>query len=419
MLYGTTKIYVTDLDVLPVKMTTHHIIYMEKEYDDDLNFFIQKHYNEIRNHFKERKFEFCYFPRMTESELRNFVKEEYLPNGNLPLSSMALKSTLMYDCQPTSDKRQSHIQRPSLFFCTRDPLREPYQNAIYRMLSLDMSSQWYVKNDFSNLLNDICNYLARDPDMEYDSEEETERLYMDPEFLVSLPEPDFDNYDQDEMDRELALDLEEGSLRHDISKLRETTEEIVRQMNFLGNDSIYKYELIRKCKDDLEGYPFLHILKDLTIIIDDVEEAIQIDLDPIHKAIYFLFLLHPDGMELKHMNRYEEELKNIYKLFKPKFSSKTDKKANNTINILFNPEETNKSRLEETNKTEKEPLRSDQLSYISQRLSRIRKNFKKAIGNEIIASAYSIEEDSDNKDIHRIAVAKYGCLGIENIRVHL
>lgn len=421
MSYGTTKIYVTDLDVLPVKMTTHHIIYMEKEYDDDLNFFIQKHYHEIRNHFKERKFEFCYFPRMTESELRNFVKEEYFPKGILPLSSMALRSTLLYDCQPNYDKRESLISSPSLFFCTRDPLRGPYQNAIYRMLSLDMSSQWYLKKDFSNQLNDICNYLARDPNIPYDSEEEAERLYMDPEFLASLPEPDFDNYNQDEVDRELALDFDEGSLRHDISKLREIIEEKVYQLNLMGHDSIYRYELIRKHKDeyDIKGYPILYIRKDFTIFIDIVEEDIQIDLDPIHKAIYFLFLLHPDGIELEHMNMYEEELKKIYELFKPSTSSKTDKNENNTVYILFNPEIIKKTKPEQTNEKEKESLKKDQLSYIRQRFSRIRGIFKKAIGNEIIAKAYSIEEDNNNIGILRIHVAKHGCIGIENIRAQL
>ena len=106
MFSRTTKIYMTDLDVLPVKMTARHIIYTEKAYDEDLNFFIQSHYTEIRNHFKERNYEFCYFPRMTESELKDFVKEEYLPKGILPLSSMALKSTLMYDCQTTIDKEE-------------------------------------------------------------------------------------------------------------------------------------------------------------------------------------------------------------------------------------------------------------------------------------------------------------------------
>ena len=111
----------TDFDVLPIKMTTHHIIYMEKEYDEDVNLFIQTHYTEIRSHFKERNFEFCYFPRMTESELRIFVKDDFLPKDNLLLSNMVLKSTLMYDCLFAFDKENAVIPSSSLLFCTRDP----------------------------------------------------------------------------------------------------------------------------------------------------------------------------------------------------------------------------------------------------------------------------------------------------------
>lgn len=384
MFSRTTKIYMTDLDVLPVKMTARHIIYTEKAYDEDLNFFIQSHYTEIRNHFKERNYEFCYFPRMTESELKDFVKEEYLPKGILPLSSMALKSTLMYDCQTTIDKEESLIPSPSLFFCTRDPKGEPSPVAIYRRLSLDMNSQWYLKKEFSDLLDDICSYLAGDPDMAYDSEEEAEGLYMDPEFLASLPEPDFDNYDYDDVERELALDFEEGSLRHEISKLREETEDKVRQINLMGHDSIFRYSLVRSCNEEA-GFPLLFVRKDFSFVIEDVEEDIVIDLkDAIHKTVYLFFLRHPDGINIYHEEivQYREEIMKIYKKIRPSYIG--DGGDRDTVNNLITS-------------------KFGYPQYLVERISRINGIIKKTIGNEKIAKGYIIQNLGDN--IRRITIA--------------
>ena len=347
-----------------------------------LNFFIQSHYTEIRNHFKERNYEFCYFPRMTESELTDFVKEEYLPKGILPLSSMALKSTLMYDCQTTFDKEESLIPSPSLFFCTRDPKGEPSPVAIYRMLSLDINSQWYLKNDFSDLLNDICSYLAGDPDMAYDSEEEAERLYLHPEFLASLPEPDFDNYDYDDVERELALDFEEGSLRHEISKLREETEDKVRQINLMGHDSIFKYSLVRSCNEEAvfpNLFPNLYVRKNFSFLIHDVEEDIVIDhRDAIHKTVYLLFLRHPEGIRQDEIAQYREEIVKIYEKFRPTYKDYQGKF--DTLKKLI-----------------------DNAQALVERVSRINRTIKQTIGDEKIAAGYIIQNVGDG--LRRITIA--------------
>ena len=383
----------TDLDVLPVKMTTQHIIYMEKEYDEEMNLFILSHYSEIRNHFKERNFEFCYFPRMTESELRDFIKDDFIPKGNIPLSSMALKSTLMYDCLLAFDKENAVIPSSSLLFCTHEPDGEPYTESIYRMLSLDMGSQWYLKHDFSNLLDDICYYLAHDSDMPYDSEIETERLYMDPEFLASLPEPDFDNFNQDEEYREMSLDFEEGSLRHHISMLREETEAKVRQMNLLGHDSIYTYSLVRSYNED-SGYPLLIIKKGFSFAIDDVEDEIVINLkDAIHKTVYLLFLRHPDGIRYEEIAQYREEIIRIYKIFKPSYkgSGGGQKTVDNLISC-----------------TDGYP------KYLVERISRINGIITKEIGNKKIAEGYIIQDVGDG--LRRVTIAHWnGLIWQENI----
>ena len=247
-----------------------------------------------------------------------------------------------------------------------------------------MSSQWYLKNDYSNVLDDICYYLAHDSDMPYDSEIEAEKLYMDPEFLASIPEPDFDNYDPEEVERELDLDFEEGSLRHDISILREETEEKVRQMNLFGHDSIYKYSLTRSY-DEEAGFPMLFIRNDFSMFISDSIDDIKIDLkDAIHKAVYLLFLSHPDGIRYEEIAKYREEIIRIYKIFKPSYkgSGGGQKTVDNLINC-----------------TDGYP------KYLVERISRINGTITKQIGNKKIAAGYIIQDVGDG--LRQVTIAHW------------
>ena len=36
---------------------------------------------------------------------------------------------------------------------------------------------------------------------------------------------------------------------------------------------------------------------------------VEVDLQPVHKAVYLLFLNHPEGIEFKHLSEYKEELR--------------------------------------------------------------------------------------------------------------
>ena len=38
----------------------------------------------------------------------------------------------------------------------------------------------------------------------------------------------------------------------------------------------------------------------------------EIELQPVHKAVYLLFLAHPEGIEFKHLADYREELTGYY-----------------------------------------------------------------------------------------------------------
>lgn len=59
----------------------------------------------------------------------------------------------------------------------------------------------------------------------------------------------------------------------------------------------------------------LTIAKDCTITLSDYQQEVK--MEPIVKAIYLLFLKHPEGIPFKHLPDYRKELANIYQKIKP------------------------------------------------------------------------------------------------------
>ena len=54
----------------------------------------------------------------------------------------------------------------------------------------------------------------------------------------------------------------------------------------------------------------LVITKDYRFILADYNK--EVELQPVHKAVYLLFLAHPEGIEFKYLRDYREELLRYY-----------------------------------------------------------------------------------------------------------
>ena len=54
----------------------------------------------------------------------------------------------------------------------------------------------------------------------------------------------------------------------------------------------------------------LVITKDYRFILEDYHK--EVELQPVHKAVYLLFLAHPEGIEFKRLAEYREELTRYY-----------------------------------------------------------------------------------------------------------
>ena len=55
----------------------------------------------------------------------------------------------------------------------------------------------------------------------------------------------------------------------------------------------------------------LVITKDYRFVLADYDNR-EVELQPVHKAVYLLFLTHPEGIEFKRLADYREELTRLY-----------------------------------------------------------------------------------------------------------
>ena len=77
----------------------------------------------------------------------------------------------------------------------------------------------------------------------------------------------------------------------------------------------------------------LVITRDYRFVLADYGNR-EVEMSPIHKALYLLFLAHPEGIESKHLSDYRDELLSIYM----RISSWLDvEKVRDVVDRLVNP----------------------------------------------------------------------------------
>ena len=75
-------------------------------------------------------------------------------------------------------------------------------------------------------------------------------------------------------------------------------------------------KFIKSLLDDEPKLSRLIITKDLRIVLPDYNDM-EIKMEPINKAVFLLFLRHPEGIVFKHLPDYRKELAELYQKIKP------------------------------------------------------------------------------------------------------
>ena len=85
-----------------------------------------------------------------------------------------------------------------------------------------------------------------------------------------------------------------------------------------------------------ELFPQLIVTKDFRVVLAG-EKPVEVEMEPLVKAVYLLFLSHPEGIVLKCLPDYQAELTDIYLLLRPAgMTDRVRKSIEDVTNPTFN-----------------------------------------------------------------------------------
>ena len=317
--------YSIALKDLPFEPDDRQVIYVENQYDERTNTFIKANYERMKWTFKQSNIDFIYLPLFFNDEETKEKVLYYAPYlTNMMMESVELRSSFLLDFMSHAENRK--IIPPSLLFAPRTESDE----WIFRGISFEIhkGSRKVVFRWLEQILSEIDYFIDKNRQKDHEDEDDAEaednnriRFSIAPssgspavEYSscgMPCPQSDYTINRDDNIEDTFKVEEESGleELRdEEIEDVIESLERSVKKLRLKGMSLSAIYELIRK----YETLSRLRITEDLRIFLPDYNNK-EIKLSAQHKALYFLFLNHPEGIVLQRLEEYHRELINYYR----------------------------------------------------------------------------------------------------------
>ena len=140
-------------------------------------------------------------------------------------------------------------------------------------------------------------------------------------------------------DEGIRFSVGEGKIDYDAdtffdSESKELMKEIKDRVEKLNKKGISTFIIKQLLKEEDDNMSRLRITKDYRIFLPDYKN-LEIKMTPLPKAVFLLFLNHPEGILFKYLPDYKDELMQIYQKVKgPLFDSSS---ALRSIEDVTNP----------------------------------------------------------------------------------
>ena len=309
-------LYTLGLKQLPFEQDPRQIIYVENGFDGYINKYIKCYYKQIRKCFEEAGYEFIYIPWYAkETEASDDYK--YIAPYRRNRETVRMNSDFILDYMTHPENRNKIL--PSLLYY--DPTRNNVEEGC-EFCAITVDHDAFKKSeDLSSLLKEIIADIEdhRVPLIRFQKVSRVEYDIRDEENIrFSVREKDF-AYDADS-----NFD----------SESKELIEEIKERIEKLNKKGIRNYIIKQLLKEEDDNLSRLRITKDYRIFLPDYKNM-EIKMTPLPKAVFLLFLNHPEGIMFKYLPDYKDELMQIYKKVKgPLFESTS---ALRSIEDVTNP----------------------------------------------------------------------------------
>ena len=129
------------------------------------------------------------------------------------------------------------------------------------------------------------------------------------------------------MERDIKNMISKELEQFHCSILLDEVKEKVRRLKAYGVDEA---EIVAAMNEE-ELFPQLIVTEDYKVVSAG-EKAMEVEMEPLVKAVYLLFLSHPEGIVLKCLPDYRKELTELYLLLRP--YGLTDRVKKSIIDVI-------------------------------------------------------------------------------------
>ena len=267
---------------MPFEPDIHDVIYVENKFDPVVNDYIEKHYEELKQQFCQKDVNFIYMPKLrgsvvTNEELRYMFpfisKDATFVNGDVSvevikqhiIEGAIVGPALLHRIELPDDNKSYYLSYRSLVPNSR--------------VSLSDQFEWYIQHLT----------LAYGGGLVF--------------FHIDTPKDDevADYYFNTDDKRDLIASKSDRAL----------TEEIRVRVAELRKRGVQQY-LLRELIEEKPTLSRLVIDEEFRILLPDYNN-IEITMAPLPKAVYLLFLLHPEGIPFKKLDYCFPELHDLYR----------------------------------------------------------------------------------------------------------
>ena len=339
---------------IPFTPEKEQVIYVENIFDEKANNFIRDKYDELELLFKVAGLEFVYLPLYYNMDVVKEKVQYYAPYLISQINAPeTLRSSYLLDFMLHPENRPAIL--PSLLFSPKQRVDDWVFCAIeindfvaHNADAIDIVTK--VNNEISYLSRPIEFHIVRssedevqpsskveEPDCSYEKKSSKQSLFSifgtnlskktaddseDDDILFRMGDDeevsaDFDDsptilfrerYDYISPPKEFEEDVPVQEPAEEITKMLENLEKTVQRLRLRGVALGAIHEFI----DKQEPLSPLVITEDLRLFLP-LYNNIEIELSAQKKALFFLFLNHPEGIVLQHLEDYHNELMNYYK----------------------------------------------------------------------------------------------------------
>ena len=301
------------VDNLPFNPVRGQVIYVDSDNNKRINSFIVSNYDWLRSMFRENGLEFCYLPLLGEE----------LISYHAPYLSDKQRQDLLQSVPSIASLIET--QSPSLLYALDD-------EGDGELRLLPINARWYNKLDkvFTTLADSIRKDLAShyptrrhedvvsEPTIRYSLSEDGPDIESDIRFSLSGRKHDTEqseevakepnvrfHYKRREVSADDLFDAESEALISEIKKH-------IEALRNKGINTMFLHSII----DEGEHLSSLLITKDYRIFLPEYQNR-EIIMPALPKAVFILFLKHPEGIRFKDLADYHDELLGIYHALNP------------------------------------------------------------------------------------------------------